>query len=129
MPIYVVEREYLQPFYQRVVVDAKNRPQACRLAKELEDWDNPPGAPDLAGASENYIVAIAVGEDPAALSRREDREVGSPGVPEQHQGGMHLVLKVADELGDQIKVLVEAEADHEEIERLERWRNLLRQVT
>ena len=38
MPKYVLERQYLLPIYQRLVVEADSLDEACDLAIEHDDW-------------------------------------------------------------------------------------------
>lgn len=129
MSKYVVEREYLLPVYQRVIVEGRNPAQACRAALTVNDWEEPKTRFDEEGRSECYVVAIARGDNVDDLGDRQRREVGSPVVPEQHQGGLHIADVVADEISVALKELIEDEADIAEIDRLRRWRTLLRQVS
>jgi hypothetical protein len=68
MPRYVIEREFLIPVYQRLVVEADTLEEACSEAVEREDWDD--AVDDYESARATTIVAIKLipdGIDPADL--------------------------------------------------------------
>jgi hypothetical protein len=40
MPMFVIERQYLVPMYQHIVVEAQNREEACKKGISVDiDWD------------------------------------------------------------------------------------------
>jgi hypothetical protein len=68
MPKYVIERQYLLPVYQRLVVEADTPEAACGEAVERQDWDD--AVDDYESARASTITAIKripEGIDPAAL--------------------------------------------------------------
>jgi hypothetical protein len=40
MPKFVIERQYLLPIYQRLIIDAPDIVTACQEAVENDDWEN-----------------------------------------------------------------------------------------
>ena len=56
MPKYVIERQYLIPVYQRLVVEADTLEEACGEAVEREDWDD--AVDDYESARATTITAI-----------------------------------------------------------------------
>jgi hypothetical protein len=42
MPKFVIERQYLLPIYQRLIIDAPDIATACRKAVENDDWARAP---------------------------------------------------------------------------------------
>jgi hypothetical protein len=40
MPKFVVERQYLLPIYQRLIIDAPDITTACHKALEHDDWES-----------------------------------------------------------------------------------------
>ena len=40
MPNYVIERQYLLPIYQRLVVEADALEEACQKAVDHDDWED-----------------------------------------------------------------------------------------
>ena len=68
MSKYVIERQYLIPVYQRLVVEADTLEEACGEAVEREDWDD--AVDDYESARATTITAIKripEGIDPAEL--------------------------------------------------------------
>jgi hypothetical protein len=131
MPKYAVEREWLLPVFQRVIIDAKNPAHACRLALTEE----PNVAPETShldwnGATDMYIAALVRSDDIAALGDRDEREEDEPppSVPEQHLGGLYMVNRVTEELTERMDVLMQEDAPPEDIARLRRWRSMLVRV-
>src|SRR5215469_4966445 len=53
MPKFVIERQYLVPMYQHIVVEAENLEEACKKAISSEDigWDSQELDCDSAGAT------------------------------------------------------------------------------
>jgi hypothetical protein len=47
----VLEREYLLPIYQRLIIDAPDIATACRKAVENDDWDSAEEDGDGSGAT------------------------------------------------------------------------------
>jgi hypothetical protein len=41
MPKFVIERQYLLPIYQRLIIDAPDIMTACQEAVENDDWEAP----------------------------------------------------------------------------------------
>jgi hypothetical protein len=56
MPKYVIERQYLIPVYQRLVVEADTPEEACGEAVGREDWDD--AVDDYESARATTISAI-----------------------------------------------------------------------
>ena len=68
MPKYVIERQYLIPVYQHLVVEADTPEEACSEAIEREDWAD--AVDNYESARATRIVAIKLipdGIDPADL--------------------------------------------------------------
>jgi hypothetical protein len=40
MPKFVIERQYLLPIYQRLIIDAPDIATACQRAVENDDWES-----------------------------------------------------------------------------------------
>ena len=40
MPKFVIERQYLLPIYQRLIIDAPDITTACQEAVEDDDWES-----------------------------------------------------------------------------------------
>jgi hypothetical protein len=40
MPRFVIERQYLLPIYQRLIIDAPDITTACQEAVEDDDWES-----------------------------------------------------------------------------------------
>ena len=40
MPKFVIERQYLLPIYQRLIIEAPDIATACRKAVENDDWES-----------------------------------------------------------------------------------------
>jgi hypothetical protein len=53
---YAIERQYLLPVYQHLVIEAETAEEACRKALEHDDWDG--AAEDADGARETVITAL-----------------------------------------------------------------------
>ena len=51
MPKFVIERQYLLPIYQRLIIDAPDIATACRKAVENDDWDSAEEDGDGSGAT------------------------------------------------------------------------------
>lgn len=56
MTKYVIERQYLLPIYQRVVVEADSVEEACQKAIDYDDWAD--AVEDRDGARETTIAAV-----------------------------------------------------------------------
>jgi hypothetical protein len=56
VPKYVIERQYLLPIYQRLVVEADSVEDACRTALAHDDWSD--SVEDNDGADVTTISAI-----------------------------------------------------------------------
>ena len=56
MPKYVIERQYLLPIYQRLVVEADTVEEACQQAVDHDNWDD--AVEDNDGARATTISAI-----------------------------------------------------------------------
>jgi hypothetical protein len=80
MPKYVIERQYLLPIYQRLIIDAPDITTACQEAVEDDDWESAEEDGDGSGAT----TINAAREIPEALSRQLYRarieSQGSPSV-------------------------------------------------
>ena len=63
MPKFVIERQYLLPIYQRLIIDAPDIATACRKAVENDDWDSAEEDGDGSGAT--TISSYAYRYDPA----------------------------------------------------------------
>jgi hypothetical protein len=53
---YVIERQYLLPIYQHLVIEAGSAEEACRKAVEHDDWED--AKEDGDGARETTITAL-----------------------------------------------------------------------
>src|SRR5271166_2496913 len=51
MPKYVIERQYLLPIYQRLIIDAPDITTACQEAVEDDDWESAEEDGDGSGAT------------------------------------------------------------------------------
>jgi hypothetical protein len=51
MPKYVIERQYLLPIYQRLIIDAPDVTTACQEAVEDDDWESAEEDGDGSGAA------------------------------------------------------------------------------
>ena len=51
MPKFVIERQYLLPIYQRLIIDAPDIATACRKAVENDDWESAEEDGDGSGAT------------------------------------------------------------------------------
>jgi hypothetical protein len=51
MPKYVIERQYLLPIYQRLIIDARDITTACQEAVEDDDWKRAEEDGDGSGAT------------------------------------------------------------------------------
>jgi hypothetical protein len=51
MPKYVIERQYLLPIYQRLIIDAPDITTACQEAVEYDDWESAEEDGDGSGAT------------------------------------------------------------------------------
>ena len=51
MPKYVIERQYLLPIYQRLIIDAPDITTACQEAVENDDWESAEEDGDGSGAT------------------------------------------------------------------------------
>ena len=57
MPKFVIERQYLLPIYQRLIIDAPDITTACKEAVENDDWETAEEDGDGSGAT--TISALA----------------------------------------------------------------------
>jgi hypothetical protein len=51
MPKFVIERQYLLPIYQRLIIDAPDIATACQEAVENDDWESAEEDGDGSGAT------------------------------------------------------------------------------
>ncbi|HKM68581.1 MAG TPA: hypothetical protein VJX94_00605 [Stellaceae bacterium] len=51
MPKFVIERQYLLPIYQRLIIDAPDVKTACDKAVEDDDWESAEEDGDGSGAT------------------------------------------------------------------------------
>ena len=51
MPRFVIERQYLLPIYQRLIIDAPDITTACQKAVEDDDWESAEEDGDGSGAT------------------------------------------------------------------------------
>jgi hypothetical protein len=51
MPKFVIERQYLLPIYQRLIIDAPDIATACQEAVEHDDWESAEEDADGSGAT------------------------------------------------------------------------------
>ena len=51
MPRFVIERQYLLPIYQRLIIDAPDITTACQEAVEDDDWESADEDGDGSGAT------------------------------------------------------------------------------
>ena len=51
MPRFVIERQYLLPIYQRLIIDAPDITTACQEAVEDDDWESAEEDGDGSGAT------------------------------------------------------------------------------
>ncbi len=51
MPKFVVERQYLLPIYQRLIIDAPDIETACQEAVEHDEWESAEEDGDGSGAT------------------------------------------------------------------------------
>ena len=56
MPKYVVERQYLLPVYQRLIIEADTVEEACEKAIDHDDWED--AVEDGDGARATSINAV-----------------------------------------------------------------------
>lgn len=74
MAKYTVQRAYLMPMYQNIVVEADSIEEACEKALEYDTWDGQEDDPE--SSSSTYLDMIVEGEfdnpnDAPAEARRE----------------------------------------------------------
>jgi hypothetical protein len=69
MPKFVIERQYLLPIYQRLIIDAPDIATACRKAVENDDWESAEEDGDGSGAT----TINAVREIPERLLEQIER--------------------------------------------------------
>ena len=68
MPKYVIERHYLLPVYQRLLVEADSVEDACWKAVDHDDWSDAVEDNDGAGATTISAIKRLPGDiDPAEL--------------------------------------------------------------
>src|SRR5260370_25396992 len=63
MPKFVIERQYLLPIYQRLIINAPDITTACQAAVEADDWESAEEDGDGSGAT----TISAAREIPEAL--------------------------------------------------------------
>ena len=51
MPKHMIERQYLLPIYQRLIIDAPDIATACQEAVENDDWESAEEDGDGSGAT------------------------------------------------------------------------------
>jgi len=96
MPKFVIERQYLLPIYQRLIVDARDIETACREAAENDDWETAEEDGDGAGATtingareipEGLVEQIERGEIHTGAFLWEDQPEYGPrlDIPKQYQ--------------------------------------------
>ena len=61
MPRYIVERQYLLPVYQHIIVEADNVGAACKKAVEHDDWES--SEKDYDGSLPTTITRIVEAKD------------------------------------------------------------------
>ena len=69
---YVIERQYLLPIYQHLVIEADSVEDACRKAAGHDDWENAKEDGDSARAT----TIAAVKSVPAGLAEKDLEEIG-----------------------------------------------------
>jgi hypothetical protein len=69
MPKFVIERQYLLPIYQRLIIDAPDITTACQEAVEDDDWESAKEDGDGSGAT----TISAAREIPEALIEQIER--------------------------------------------------------
>jgi hypothetical protein len=69
MPKFVIERQYLLPIYQRLIIDAPDIATACQKAVENDDWETAEEDGDGSGAT----TINAAREIPEGLIERVKR--------------------------------------------------------
>jgi len=69
MPKFVIERQYLLPIYQRLIIDAPDIATACWKAVENDDWESAEEDGDGSGAT----TINAVREIPERLLEQIER--------------------------------------------------------
>jgi hypothetical protein len=69
MPRFVIERQYLLPIYQRLIIDAPDITTACQEAVEDDDWESAEEDGDGSGAT----TIKAAREIPEGLLERIER--------------------------------------------------------
>jgi hypothetical protein len=69
MPKFVIERQYLLPIYQRLIIDAPDIATACQRAVENDDWESADEDGDGSGAT----TISAVREIPEGLVEQIER--------------------------------------------------------
>jgi hypothetical protein len=67
MPKYVVERQYLLPVYQRLVIEAATVEEACEKAVDHDDWQS--AKEDGDGSRGTTISAIKLVPDDCDLDQ------------------------------------------------------------
>ena len=56
MPKFVIEREYLVPMYQRLIIDAPDVTTACQEALEDDDWESAEEDGDGSGPTRSMLL-------------------------------------------------------------------------
>lgn len=59
MPLFTIEREYLMPVYQHIVIEAETPEAACAKAIEQDSWEGSRDDADNSGPT--YITALCEG--------------------------------------------------------------------
>jgi hypothetical protein len=76
MPTFVIERQYLLPVYQHIVVEAPDLESACRQAIEADDWEGQLEDYDTSGPTTVNLVKQLPDEypnrDPSAVLYQDD---------------------------------------------------------
>ena len=75
MPKFVIERQYLLPIYQRLIIDAPDITAACQDAVEDDDWESAQEDGDGSGAT----TISAAREIPERLIEQIERGNIHPG--------------------------------------------------
>jgi hypothetical protein len=76
MPKFVIERQYLLPIYQRLIIDAPDIATACQVAVENDDWESAEEDGDGSGAT-TITAAREIPEGPIEQIERGDLHSGS----------------------------------------------------
>jgi hypothetical protein len=96
MPKFVIERQYLLPIYQRLIIDAPDVTTACHKAVEDDDWESAEEDGDGARATtinaareipEGLVERVEGGEVHAGSFLWEDQPGYGPrlDIPKQYQ--------------------------------------------